>query len=58
MALLEVTGLHVEIDGREILRGLDLAVDPGEVHAIMGPNGSGKVDILALALLKGQEFFT
>ena len=56
MALLEVTGLHVEIDGREILRGLDLAVDPGEVHTILGPNGSGKVDILAL--LKGQEFFT
>src|SRR5262252_202388 len=42
MALLEVKDLHVEIDGREILKGLDLAVNSGEVHAIMGPNGSGK----------------
>jgi Fe-S cluster assembly ATP-binding protein len=42
MPLLEVKGLHVNIDGKEILRGLDLTVNAGEVHAIMGPNGSGK----------------
>jgi Fe-S cluster assembly ATP-binding protein len=42
MPLLEIKALHVEIDGKEILKGLDLVVEPGEVHAIMGPNGSGK----------------
>ena len=42
MALLEVKNLHVEIDGKEILKGLNLAINAGEVHAIMGPNGSGK----------------
>src|SRR3954453_10737338 len=42
MPLLEIKNLHVEIDGKKILKGLDLTLPAGEVHAIMGPNGSGK----------------
>lgn len=42
MTLLEITNLHAEIDGKEIVKGLSLTVNAGEVHAIMGPNGAGK----------------
>jgi len=42
MSLLKIKNLHVEIDGKKILNGLDLVVNKGEVQAIMGPNGSGK----------------
>lgn len=50
MSTLDVRNLHVNVEGNEILKGLDLSVRQGEIHAIMGPNGTGK-STLAYALM-------
>jgi Fe-S cluster assembly ATP-binding protein len=52
---LAIEDLHVAVDGREILRGVSLAVDPGSLHALMGPNGSGK-STLAQTLLANPAY--
>jgi Fe-S cluster assembly ATP-binding protein len=54
--LLEIHGLHATVDGKEILKGLDLILPAGEVHAIMGPNGAGKSTLSYL--LSGREGYT
>ena len=53
--LFSIEGLRVAAEGKEILKGVDLAVRPGEVHALMGPNGSGK-STLANTLLGHPDY--
>ncbi len=52
--MLEIKNLHVNVDGREILKGLDLELPAGQVHAIMGPNGSGKSTLAYVLAGKGD----
>ena len=54
--MLQIKNLHAEIDGKEILKGINLQVNAGEVHAIMGPNGSGKSTLSSV--LAGRDTYT
>ena len=56
MALLEIKNLHANVDGKEILKGINLTVNAGEVHAIMGLNGSGKSTLANV--LAGRDAYT
>jgi Fe-S cluster assembly ATP-binding protein len=55
MSMLKIKDLHAQVDGKEILKGINLEIAPGEVHAIMGPNGSGKSTLSGV--LAGRESY-
>src|SRR6476646_2493199 len=54
--MLSIRNLHANIDGKQILKGINLDIKAGEVHAIMGPNGSGKSTLASV--LAGKSSYT
>ncbi len=56
--ILKISGLHAGIEGREILRGIDLEIRKGEIHAFMGPNGAGKSTLSSVLAGKPQYTVT
>src|SRR3989338_5971621 len=55
MTILEIKDLHVEIEGKKILKGFNLVLESGKVNALMGPNGSGK-STLANVLMGNPKY--
>ena len=52
--LLEIKGLHASVGEKEILKGIDLTIRKGEIHAVMGPNGAGGIgSAVAAGILLG-----
>ena len=56
--ILKISGLHAGIEGKEILRGIDLEIRKGEIHAFMGPNGAGKSTLSSVLAGKPQYTVT
>ena len=55
MKLLSIKDLHTKVNDKEILKGLNLDINRGEIHVIMGPNGAGK-STLANTILNNPEY--
>ncbi|MFH1851300.1 MAG: ATP-binding cassette domain-containing protein, partial [Candidatus Neomarinimicrobiota bacterium] len=54
--MIEIKNLHVNVEDKEILKGINLSIKPGELHAIMGRNGSGKSTLSNV--ISGREGYT